>query len=119
MANSADTARGQDTPSQLQVSAARATRPPPGLKIDPQAEQGLSDQAIMQVVQEAVQRRPGPRLPRARRPPPPQALDVPTECKGAGCLIRMRLAAAAEKCKGDRECRKKMIGAPLPPENGS
>lgn len=84
--------------------AERVTPPPPGLAVDAQGELDESDLAIMQSVQEAIQRRPGPRLPRSARPAPPPVLDIPTECKGAGCLARAALAAVAQRCKGNREC---------------
>lgn len=84
--------------------AERVTPPPPGLAIDTQGDLSETDQAIMQSVQDAIQRRPGPRLGRALRPAPAAPLDIPVECKGAGCLARAALGAVAQRCKDGREC---------------
>ena len=90
-------------------SAERVTRPPAGLQIDAVAELARSDSDTLLAAREAIGRRAGPRLPRSRRPPPAPALDIPAGCKGAGCLTRMELARIAQKCKDDKECRRRGI----------
>lgn len=90
-----------------QTQAERVTRPSAGLQIDAAKELQATDDSTRLSVRDAVARRSGPRLPRSRKPPPAPALDIPAGCKGAGCLTRMELARIAEKCRGDKECRRK------------
>jgi hypothetical protein len=85
-------------------SAARVTRPPQGLAVNQGQELGLSDEALMTVVQEQMQRVPGPRMPRRFRPAPAAGLSLPASCAGAGCLLRDQFKRIKERCKGDKEC---------------